>query len=88
MLDLLLSKKEGLIGDVKIQAVKECQALPVQTIYWYSFRSLGQGGGHTASPPLDFRKKTLASLGIRLVDYCGIKPWRQDGPRKLVNIQG
>lgn len=42
MLDLALTTKEGLVGNMKLQVVKECEALPALTMNWQSFRSLGQ----------------------------------------------
>ncbi|GAB0186642.1 hypothetical protein GRJ2_001129500 [Grus japonensis] len=63
MLDVVLTNKEGLVGDVKLKG-----SLGAVTTKWWSSRSSGQQGGHTAnSLPWTSGEQTLASSGICLV---------------------
>lgn len=49
---------------------------------------LGQRGDHTESSlPCISGEQILASSRISLVEYHGIKSWREKGPKKLVHIQ-
>lgn len=41
-----------------------------------------------SSLPWTSGEQTLASSWICLVECHGIKPWREEGPGELVNIQG
>ena len=58
-------------------------ALVAVAMKLWSSRSLGQRGGCTASSlPWTSGVLALASSGICLVEYDGIKPWREEGPKK------
>ncbi|GAB0209576.1 hypothetical protein GRJ2_003423300 [Grus japonensis] len=75
MLDLVLTNKEGLVGDVKLKGSLSCSD------HWNSGSS-GQRGGHTASSlPWTSGEQTLASSGTCLVEYHGTKPWKEEGPK-------
>ena len=67
----------------KLESLRyECSDHAV-TMKWWSSRSLGQQGGSTASSrPWTSGEQTLASSGICLVEYHGIQPWREEGPKK------
>ncbi|KAM9598579.1 uncharacterized protein ACIBXB_004267 [Morphnus guianensis] len=78
MLDLGLTNKDWLVGNVKSRA-----ALAAVTMKWWSSRSLGERGERTASLlPWTSGEQTLASSGICLADYHGIQPWREEGPNQ------
>ena len=79
MLDLVLTNKKGLVGMGGSRA-----ALAVVIMKWWSSTSLGQREGCIASSLLwTSGEQTLASSGTCLVEYHGIKPWREEGPKKV-----
>ncbi|GAB0187715.1 nucleoside diphosphate kinase 6 [Grus japonensis] len=81
MLDLGLTNKEGLVGNVKLKGSLGCND---HEMVQFQIKDLDQGqqGGHTASSlPWTSGKQTLASSGIYLVEYHGTKPRREEGPK-------
>ena len=58
--------------------------LAAVTMKWWRSRSLWQRGGRTASLlPWTSGEQTLASPGTWLVEYHGIKPWGEEGLKKV-----
>lgn len=79
MLDLILSNKEGLVGNVKLKGSLGCSGCQM-----VQFRMLSAARReHSNLTYLGFRKADLASLGISFVESHGTKPFRKEGPKKI-----
>jgi len=72
------------VGNVKLKGSLGCSAH--EMVEFKIVRAARRVHGKLAT--LDFRRADLASSGICLVEYPGIKAWREEGPKKLVNSQG
>ncbi|GAB0207190.1 hypothetical protein GRJ2_003184600 [Grus japonensis] len=70
MLDLVLTNKEGLVGDVKLKGSLGCSDHEM-----VEFRIL------RVARRARSKLTTMASSGICLVEYHGTKPWRAEGPK-------
>ncbi|GAB0187348.1 hypothetical protein GRJ2_001200100 [Grus japonensis] len=79
MLDLVLTNKEGLVGNVRLKGSLGCRD---HEMVQFQIK-LGQQEGHTL--PWTSEEQTLASSRICLVEYHGTKPWREEGPKKGVD---
>ena len=79
LLDLLLTRKEGLIGNMKVKCILGCSEHEVVEF------SLLRRGSRVKSKPttLDFRRAVFGFFKDQLGDTCGIKPWREEGPKKV-----
>jgi len=77
MLDLVLTNKEELVGNVKLKG-----SLAAVTMKWWSSLSLGQCRCAASSLLRTSGEQTLACSGICLVEYHGIKAWREEGLKK------
>jgi len=84
MLDLVLTNKVGLVGNVKLKGSLGCSGH--EMVDSNILRAMSTV--HSKLTTLDLREQTLVSLGICSVEYHRIKTWRERGPRNLVNIQG
>jgi len=78
MLDLVLTNKEGLMGNVKLKGSLGCS--DHEMVAFKILRAARRV--HSKLITLDLRKETLASSGICWVEYHRIKPWREEGPKK------
>ncbi|GAB0177908.1 hypothetical protein GRJ2_000256100 [Grus japonensis] len=77
LLDLVLTNKEALVGDVRLKGSLGCRDHEM-----VEFRILRAAGGHAASSlPWTSGEQTLGSSGICLVEYHGTKPWKEEGPK-------
>jgi len=78
MLDLVLSHREGLVGNVKLKGNLGCSAY--EMVEFKILRAVRRA--HSKLSPWTSGEQTLASSGTCSVGYHGIKPWREEGPRK------
>lgn len=61
------------------------ETLSAVTMKWWSLISSGQWGWATVSSvPVTLGKQTLGSSGTCLVEYCEIKPWREEKESWLI----
>ncbi|GAB0188602.1 hypothetical protein GRJ2_001325500 [Grus japonensis] len=82
MLDLVLTSKEGLVGNAKLKGSLGCSDHEM-----VEFKIIRAAEGHTASSlPWTSGEQTLASSETCLLEYDGTKPWMEDGPEKAVII--
>lgn len=66
-------------------------ALAAGIMRWWSPTSSGQGGGCRANLLPWIQEGRLAPSGIYLVEYHGVKPWREEGAKRAVifrDVQG
>ncbi|GAB0187672.1 hypothetical protein GRJ2_001232500 [Grus japonensis] len=78
MLDLVLTNKEGLVGDVKLKGSLGCS--DHEMVEFRILRAARRACSKLTA--LDFsRADTLASSGICLVEYHGTKPWKEEGSK-------
>lgn len=79
---MTLTNKEELVRSMKIKGSLRCSDHKM-----VDFKTLKAASRvHSNSLPWTAGEQTLAFSGICLVDYHGINPWREKGPRKLVSI--
>lgn len=79
MLDLVLINKEALVGMWSSSTAWAAVTLK---------KSLGQGGGFQSKlTTLDVRRPGFIFFSDSLHEYHANKPWREEGPRKLINMQ-
>ena len=86
MLELILSNKEGLVGNVKLKGSLGCSDHEM-----VQFRMLSAARReHRRLTTLDFRKEDLASWGISFIESHGTKTFRKEGPKriKLLGLHG
>ncbi|GAB0190148.1 mitochondrial enolase superfamily member 1 [Grus japonensis] len=74
MLDLVLTNKEGLVGDVKLKGSLGCS--DHEMVEFRILRAARRAHGKLTSG-----EQTLASSEICLVEYHGTKPWKEEGPK-------
>jgi len=72
MLDLVLTNKEGLLGNVKFKGSLGCSDHEM-----VEFKIL-----RASSLPWTSGEQTSASAGTCLVEYRVTKPWKEEGPKK------
>ncbi|GAB0183659.1 nucleoside diphosphate kinase 6 [Grus japonensis] len=77
MLDLVLTNKEGLVGNVKVKGSLGCS--DHEMVEFKILRAVRRV--HSKLTTLDFRRADFGSSGICLVEYHGRKPWREEGPK-------
>ncbi|KAJ7407440.1 dtw domain-containing protein 2 [Pitangus sulphuratus] len=82
VVDLVLTNKEGLVGNVKLKGSLGCS--DHKMVELKILRAVRRV--HSNLVILDFRS---ADFGLirELLEYCGIKPGGKRGPGKLVNVQ-
>ncbi|GAB0178067.1 hypothetical protein GRJ2_000272000 [Grus japonensis] len=81
MLDLVLTNKEGLVGNVKLKSNLGCS--DHEMVEFKILRAVRRA--HRRLTALDFRRADFGLLspqGSCLVEYHRTKPWREEGPRK------
>jgi len=74
MLDLMLTNKEGLIGDVKAEGSLSCA--DHEMVEFKSPREASRAKSKLTT--LDFRRADLTPLGICLEESHGIRRWREE----------
>ncbi|GAB0183586.1 hypothetical protein GRJ2_000823900 [Grus japonensis] len=77
MLDLVLTNKEGLVGNVKLKGSLGCS--DHEMVEFKILRAARRACSN--SLPWTSGEQALASSGICLVEYHGRKPWRKEGPK-------
>ncbi|KAJ7426196.1 dtw domain-containing protein 2 [Willisornis vidua] len=78
MLDLVLTNKKGLMGNVKLKGSLGCSGHEMVEVYHKIHRTVVSV--HSNLTILNFRRADY--LGISLVEYQRINPWRDEEPKK------
>ncbi|RMC15120.1 hypothetical protein DUI87_07301 [Hirundo rustica rustica] len=81
MLDLVPTNQEVLMENVKLKGSLGCSDHGMEDPKTLS-------AVRRVHSNLTSGEKTVASSESYLLEYHGIKPWKEEGPRKMVNIQG
>ncbi|GAB0176597.1 hypothetical protein GRJ2_000124900 [Grus japonensis] len=79
MLDLVLTNKERLVGNVKLKGSLGCSD---HEMVEFKILRAARKARRASSQPWTSGEQTLASSGICLVEYHGTKSWKEERPKK------